>query len=211
MKTLFTLFTFLLITINSFAQNDHEFVKLSEEKKGKRLKLYATNTDSISYDVFLRVVTKDYRRSSNRPTILNVPPNSKVELITLIQLVGSEGQYDSTFIVNEVAPALEIDKNYNELDKRLNNAIENQKVVLFTSNDCNICTDAKRVLGESKIGFTEYNIDEDASKYLKAVEEFQTDKNPIKTTLPLLKVNERFYKNINSLEGFNTILRKEFK
>ncbi|MEJ6791504.1 MAG: hypothetical protein QNK89_01875 [Lacinutrix sp.] len=54
------------------------------------------------------------------------------------------------------------------------------------------------------------NIDEDASGYLSAVEEFQTDKKPIKTTLPLLKIKEQFYKNIKSIEDFNSILRKVF-
>jgi len=208
MKTYLTLIAFLLITLTGFAQKDHKFVKLSEEKKGKRLSLYATNTDSISYDVFLRVVTQDFRRSSNRPTIMNVPPNGKVKLITLIQLAGSEGKYDSTFIVNEVAHSLEIDKNHSNIDLRLDKAIKDAKVTLFTSNDCTICADVKSILGKNNIAFNEFNLEEDASKYINAVEEFQTDKRPFKSTLPLLKVGKQFYKNIKSVEDFNGILRK---
>lgn len=210
MKTYLTLLTCLLITISCFSQNEHEFVKLSEEKKGKRLKLYATNTDSIAYDVFLRVVTEDFRRSSNRPTIMNVPAKSKVELITLIQLVGTEGKYTTTFIVNEVAPTIEVDKSETWLDVRLDDALKDQKATIFVSNDCSICKEAKRILGENNIAFTEYNIDDNAAEYLEAVETFQTDKKPIKTTLPLLKIKDQFYKNINSIEDFNGILRKAF-
>lgn len=210
MKMSLTLITVLLISISSFAQNNHKFVKLSEEKNGKRLKLYATNTDSISYDVFLRVVTDDFRRSSNRPTIKNVPANSKTHLITLIQLADSNGKYEATFIVNEVAKTLEVNKNHSNLGLKLDDAIAEQSVILFTSNTCSICPETKRILGDNNIGFTEYNIDEDSSKYLKSVEAFETDKTRIQTQLPLLKINDQFFKNINSIEDFNTILREAF-
>jgi len=156
------------------------------------------------------VVTEDFRRSSNRPTIMNVPAKSKVELITLIQLVGTEGKYTTTFIVNEVAPAIEVDKSETRLDVRLDDALKDQKATIFVSNDCSICKEAKRILGENNIAFTEYNIDDNAAEYLEAVETFQTDKKPIKTTLPLLKIKDQFYKNINSIEDFNGILRKVF-
>ncbi|MEJ6791506.1 MAG: hypothetical protein QNK89_01885 [Lacinutrix sp.] len=52
MKTHITLLTFLIISMACFAQNEHKYVKLVEEKKGKCLTLYAVNSDSISYDVF---------------------------------------------------------------------------------------------------------------------------------------------------------------
>ena len=211
MKTYLTLIAFLLLTLNSFSQNDHKFVKLSEEKKGKRLTIYATNTDSISYDIFLKVETKDYRRSSNRPIIRNIAANSKIKLLTLIQLAGTEGKYHSIFVVNEVAYALDLDKDHEALDFKLNRAIKDKKVSLFTKDDCIICPDTKRILENNKIAYTEYNIDNDSTTYLKIIKEFQANKtNGIENRIPLLKVGGEVYNNIKSTEDFVGALREAF-
>ncbi|WP_157811563.1 glutaredoxin domain-containing protein [Lacinutrix sp. Bg11-31] len=211
MKTYLTLITFLLLTLNSFAQNDHKFVKLSEEKKGKRLTLYVTNTDSISYDIFLKVDTKDYRRSSNRPIIRNIAANSKIKIMTLIQLTETEGNYDSVFIVNEVAYALDLEKDFEVLEFKLDRAIKDQKVTIFTKNDCVICPDTKRILENNKIAYTEYNIDKDSTIYLKIIKEFQADKkNRFENRIPLLKIESEVYNNISSVEDFIGALREAF-
>ena len=211
MKTYLTLIAFLLLTITSYGQKEHEFVKLSEEKKGKRLTLYATNSDSISYDLFLKVETKDFRRSSNRPIIRNIAANSKIKLMTLIQLNGTEGKYESIFVVNEVAYALDINKDNEALDFKLDRAFKDKKVTLFTRNDCIICPDTKRILKNNKIAFTEYNIDRDSTNYLKIIKEFQADKNNhFKNLIPLLKVDGEVYNNIETTEDFIGALRKAF-
>lgn len=207
MKTYITLIAFLLLTLTSFSQDDHKSVKLSEEKKGKRLTLYATNTDSISYDVFLRVETKDFRRSGNRPIIRNIAANSKIKLITLIQLAGTEGNYDSMFFVNEVSYALELNKDYEALGFKLDKAINNKKVALFTKDDCAICPDTKRILDNNKISFTEYNIDRDSTKYLNIIKELKTNKQ---SQIPLLKIENKVYNNISSIEDFIVALREAF-
>ncbi|WP_290698912.1 glutaredoxin domain-containing protein [Lacinutrix sp.] len=211
MKTYLTLIAFLLFTINSFAQNDHEFVKLSEEKKGKRLTLYATNTDSISYDIFMKIETKDYRRSSNRPIIRNIAANSKIKLMTLIQLAETEGNYNSVFVVNEVAYTLDINKDHEGLDFKLDRAIKDKKVVLFTKDDCVICPDTKRILENNKIAYTEYKIDKDSTNYLKIIKEFKADKkNRFENRIPVLKVGDKVYNNIKSTEDFVGALREAF-
>lgn len=205
------LFFLLLISLNAYSQKEHQFVKLSEEKKGKRLTLYATNTDSISYDVFLKVDTKDFRRSSNRPIIRNIAANSKIKLMTLIQLTGTEGKYESLFVVNEVAYALDIKKDHEVLDFKLDRALKEKKITLFTKNDCLICPDTKRILDNNKIAFTEYNIDKDSTNYLKIVKEFKADKkNRFENRIPLLKVEDQVYNNIKSVEDFIAALREAF-
>jgi len=209
MKKIIPLLFFLLLTLNSFAQNNHKYVKLTEEKKGKRLTLYATNTDSISYDIFLKVDTKDYRRSSNRPIIRNIAANSKIKLMTLILLTGKEGNYDSIFVVNEVAYALELDKDFEVLDFKLDRAIKDKKVMLFTKDDCTICPDTKLILENNKIGYTEYNIDKDSTTYLKIIKEFKANKKDgIEKRIPLLKVGGEVYNNIKTTEDFITALRE---
>ena len=173
--------------------------------------LFATNTDSISYDLFLKVDTKDYRRSSNRPIIRNIAANSKIKLMTLIQLAGTEGNYDSVFVVNEVAYALDLDKDYETLDFKLDRAIKDKKVTLFTKDDCTICPDTKRILNNNKITYTEYNIDKDSTTYLKIIKEFKADKqNRFQNQIPLLKVGDEVYNNIKSNEDFIGALREAF-
>ncbi|WP_299888401.1 glutaredoxin domain-containing protein [uncultured Lacinutrix sp.] len=211
MKQIIVLFFVFLITLNGLAQTEHKYVKLSEEKKGKRLTLYATNTDSISYDLFLKVETKDYRRSSNRPIIRTIAANNKIKLLTLIQLTGTKGKYKSIFVVNEVAYALEVNKDHEGLDFKLDRAIKDKKVTLFTKDDCIICPDTKRILETNNIAYTEYNIDKDSTNYLRIIKEFQADKkNRFENRIPLLKVNNQVFNNIKSTEDFIGALREAF-
>ncbi len=211
MKSLFLFATLLFLSLIGYAQNDHKFVKLKEVKKGKRVSLYAENTDSISYDVFLKVETKDFRRSSNRPIIRTIAPKTKVKLLTLIQLANTDGKYNSMFVVNEVAYALEVDKDKEGLSFKLDKAIKDKKVILYTKDDCLICPDAKRILENNKISFTEYNIDKDSTNYLKIIKEFQDDKdNRRKNRIPMLKVENQVFNTIKSLDDFVAALRQAF-
>lgn len=211
MKIQFTIFTFLLISVYSFAQNQHKHVKLTEEKKGKRITLYANNTDSLSYDIFLKVDTKDFRRSSTRPILRNIAPNSKIKLLTLIQLNGTEGKYNTTFIVNEVAYAIEVEKDHEGLDFKIDEALKDKEVTLYTKNDCLICPDTKRILNNNKIAFTEYNIDKDSTNYLKIIKDFKNNTNKnFDNKIPVLKVNTAIYNKIESVEDFITALREAF-
>lgn len=211
MKSLFLFTIILFLSITCYAQNEHKFVKLKEVKKGKRINLYAENTDSISYDVFLRVDTKDFRRSSNRPVIRTIAPKTKVKLLTLIQLANTKGKYNSIFVVNEVAYALEFDKDKEGLSYKLDKAIKDKKVILYTKDNCLICPNAKRILETNKISYTEYNIDKDSINYIKIIKEFQDDKdNRRKNRIPMLKVENQVFNNIKSLDDFIEALRQAF-
>ena len=92
MKYISTCILFLTITFYGLSQNNHEFVSIKEKVTGKRVELYAINTNNISYDVFLMVETKDYRRSSSRPVLKTVPANSEVRMITMVKLNEKEGK-----------------------------------------------------------------------------------------------------------------------
>ena len=74
--------------------------------------MYIENTDSISYDIFLKVDTEDFRRSSERPILKTIPPKSKQRVLTMVILKGKEGKYTYTLVINEVAYALQFDKDF---------------------------------------------------------------------------------------------------
>ena len=169
MKNYILLLLLTLFTISANAQNDHKYVKLTEKIKGKRYELYIENTDSISYDIFLKVDTEDFRRSSERPILKTIPPKSKQRVLTMVVLNGKEGKYTYTLIINEVAYALQFDKDFELLDTKLDEALTSKTVEIYTQNDCSICPDAKRILTKNKIGYQEYNIDQDTTHYNKLI------------------------------------------
>jgi len=108
---------------NSFAQDKHPFVSLLTEVKGKRTYFFAKNKGKRSYDVFLMIQTKDYRRSSNKPVIKRVQPGAKVLLTTIIKLNGAKGDYTPIFIVNEKHGVLQVPKNHNPLEDEIDKAL----------------------------------------------------------------------------------------
>lgn len=211
MKNYILLLLLTLFTISANAQNDHKYVKLTEKIKGKRYELYIENTDSISYDIFLKVDTEDFRRSSERPILKTIPPKSKQRVLTMVVLNGKEGKYTYTLIINEVAYALQFDKDFELLDTKLDEALKSKTVEIYTQNDCSICPDAKRILTKNKIGYQEYNIDQDTTHYNKLIKEFKALKpNSVVNHIPILKVDDKVYNQIESLEDFIEALRDGF-
>ena len=211
MKNYILLLLLILFTIGANAQNDHKYVKLTEKIKGKRYELYIENTDSISYDIFLKVDTEDFRRSSERPILKTIPPKSKQRVLTMVILNGKEGKYTYTLIINEVAYALQFDKDFELLDTKLDEELKSKTVEIYTQNDCSICPDAKRILTKNKIGYKEYNIDQDTTHYNKLIKEFKALKpNSAVNHIPILKVDNKVYNQIESLEDFIEALRDGF-
>lgn len=203
----------ILICFNSIviAQNDHKHVKLLEEVKGKRYELLIQNTDSISYDIFLRVETNDFRRSSERPILQTIPGNSKKKVLTMVKLNEKPGNYTYILVVNEVSYALEIDKDFEIIDFKLNKALKNKKVVLYTKDDCVICPDAKHILTKNKISYTEYNLDKDTTNYDKIIKEFKAIKPKSEFNhIPILKIEDQLFNDIKNLEDFIQALRDGF-
>ena len=211
MKNYLLLLLLTLFTIGANAQNDHKYVKLIEEIKGKRYELYIENTDSISYDIFLKVDTEDFRRSSERPILKTIPPKSKQRVLTMVILNGKEGKYTYTLIINEVAYALQFDKDFELLDTKLDEELKSKTVEIYTQNDCSICPDTKRILTKNKIGYKEYNIDQDTTHYNRLIKEFKALKpNSAVNHIPILKVDDKVYNQIESLEDFIEALRDGF-
>lgn len=211
MKNYLLLLLFTLFGLSTYAQNDHKYVKLTEKIKGKRYELYIENTDSISYDVFLKVDTEDFRRSSERPILKTIAPKSKQRVLTMVLLNGKEGHYTYTLVINEVSYALQFDKDFELLDTKLDKELKSKNVEIFTQNDCAICPDAKRILTKNKIGYQEYNIDQDTTHYNKLIKEFKTLKpNSAVNHIPILKVDDKVYNQIESLEDFIEALRDGF-
>ncbi|MDO6597619.1 glutaredoxin family protein [Oceanihabitans sp. 2_MG-2023] len=198
MKFLFLSIFILLFTIPTIAQNDHEFVRIEEKSTGKRVELFAVNTNDISYDVFLKVDATGYRRSSARPIIKTIPANSKVRMITLVKLVNEESKYNYTLVVNEVSYEITMQKDDIGLDFKIDDALTAKTVTLFTKENCLLCNQTKSTLSDNKINYQEINIDQDSTYLIGLLKEFKKKDLKSKATVPVLKIDDSLYTNIKT-------------
>ncbi|MBT8310235.1 MAG: hypothetical protein EX254_06645 [Flavobacteriaceae bacterium] len=211
MKALLSVLTFLLLFSNAIAQgNEHPYVSLKEKIKGKRYELFAVNTNDISYDVFLMVDTQDFRRSSSRPVIKTIPANSEIRLITMIKLNDKEGNYNTTFVVNEIAQELSMRKDNENFEIKFDNALRDQEVTLYTKDACNLCDETKQLLERNRINYSEISIEKDSVNLLKLVKEFKKIDLNQKAIVPILKIDDSLYTRIKNKADLIKALKNHF-
>ncbi|KAA5824469.1 hypothetical protein FPF71_09830 [Algibacter amylolyticus] len=195
-------FLVILIFLTSFlgfAQGANpENVTLVEKQNGKRLELYAKNTDTIPYVVFLRVTTNDYRRSSNRPVLKPVGANSEVHLLTLIKLASSEGNYEHQFIVNEVSTNLKFRKDNDDMQINFDAALKTANITLFESDACEICEDTKLLFNNNKVAYNVKDINNDQDLLLKALKNNGQSAENIQQDVFVLKIEDAIYRGIRT-------------
>jgi len=201
----------LVFTIQTTAQNEHEFVSIQEKVTGKRVELFAVNTNDIAYDIFLKVDAVGYRRSSARPIIKNIPAHSKVRMITLVKLVNTEPSYKYTLVVNEVSFDLAMQKDDTAFNFKIDASLKSKTVTLFTKDNCLLCNQTKDVLANNKINYTEFNIDQDSTYLLSLIKEFKANNIKSKTQAPVLKIEDSLYTNIKTQKQLIETLQEHYK
>ena len=209
MKSLSISLFILLFTTSLIAQNQHKFVSLKEKKTGKRLELIAVNKDSISYDVFLRVTTDDYRRTSLRPVLKTLPPNSETKLLTMVLLDGKAGIYNSTFIVNEVSYDFSLRKDKQDINIKIDESLKNKTITMFTKDHCVLCNDLKTILNSNGLKYQEYNISNDTLNLIRLANELKTNKIKATSHLPVFKINDSLYTKIESKSDLLEAVREK--
>ncbi|MGB1308394.1 MAG: glutaredoxin domain-containing protein [Oceanihabitans sp.] len=193
MKLLFSSLLFFCFSICMQAQKNHPDVKLVAEENGKRLNLFAENSSDKKYVVFLRVVTSDYRRSGNRPILTEIEPQTKIKLITLIKLAGTEGNYDATFIVNNAKHDINIKKDVTDFDIKIDDGLNNLSMFLFTKTNCDLCDETKAVFDKNNLNYKEYFATD-----TKRLDSVLTKHKKTKNTFPLLIIGDSLYNNLTS-------------
>ncbi|WP_417620039.1 glutaredoxin family protein [Oceanihabitans sediminis] len=211
MNRMYLLILLLFFPFFNHAQNEHEFVSIKEKVTGKRVELFAINTNDISYDVFLKVNATGFRRSSSRPIIKNVPANSKVRMLTLIKLDNVASSYNYTLVVNEISVDLKIQKDKTALDLKIDKSLNSKTVTLFTKDNCLLCNQTKDLLRRNKISYEEYNIDKDSTYLIKLIKEFKLENTHTKTQVPIIKVEDSLYSDIKTQNQLIKKLRKHYQ
>ncbi|GAL64519.1 glutaredoxin domain-containing protein [Algibacter lectus] len=198
-KIAYSFIVLLFISCLSFAQQTkNENVELVKKQNGKRLEFFAKNNDSVSYSVFLRIETEDYRRSSNRPVLQVISANSETHLITLIKLSDKPGDYKEQFIVNKISQSLNFRKDFDDIQINIDEALKTEDITIFESENCELCNEAKSLFNAYQIAFKTKNITEDQQKLEKLLKKAgQADYN-IKNAIFILKIKESIYTNITT-------------
>ena len=210
MRFLFFCFFIVSFTIPATAQSNHEFVSIKEKITGKRVELFAVNTNNIDYDVFLKVDATGYRRSSARPIIKTIPANSTVRMITLVKLVNTESNYKYTLVVNEIGFQLDMQKDDTGFNFKIDESLKSKTVTLFTKNNCLLCNQTKEFLGNNKINYKEFNIDQDSTYLVNLLKEFKKNRIKTKTQVPILKIEDSLYTNIKTQKQLIETLQKHY-
>tara|TARA_B100000809_G_C15069972_1_gene505619 strand:+ start:892 stop:1494 length:603 start_codon:yes stop_codon:yes gene_type:complete len=199
-----------MLPLASFSQmSSNPYVKLVEKQTGKRLQLFAENTDSIPYMVFLRVTTADYRRTSKRPILKEIPGHSRLLLKTLIVLNGKEGHYDATFIVNEVTNNIAIRKS-KALDIKISDAQLQKTVLIFTNSNCDLCDEIIEILAENAFNYEDYNLETNTEASEVLTIELKDSASIEEIMFPVLKIEDTVYMTIKTRQEFIDILKLHF-
>lgn len=211
-KFLFLFFVLFFSSLFSFSQNTNtEKVTLIEKLNGKRLELYAKNTDTLIHVVFLRVTTKDYRRSSNRPVLKPVEPNSETHLLTLIKLAGTSGEYKYQFIVNEVSNNLEFRKDDDDIQINFDDALKTANMTIYNSDNCALCEETKTLFNKNKIAFKEKHIQKDKTELIKQLKIAKKPTDHLDEELFIIQIESDIYTGIKTKKQLLDALKAHIK
>ncbi len=168
-----------LFSIQSYSQD--EKVLITERKKGKKVMLFAENTTKDTLNIFLMVNAEGYRRSASKPQLQDLPPHSKTEMITLIELTDTPSSYTYDLIVNGEQQGISLTHVRGTIDIEKTIA---GKLVLFSEKECEKCTLLENILISNDTQFRNLDIREDEILYDQFIA-FIHKKYPAKTKIRL--------------------------
>ena len=211
-KLTFLVFLLFFFSLYSFSQNiSSEKVTLIKKQNGKRLELYAKNTDTINYVVFLRVTTQDYRLSSNRPVLKSAEPNSETHLLTLIKLAGKPGEYEHQFIVNEVSNNLQFRKDHEDIQINFDDALKTANITVYESDNCDFCEETKVLFNENKIAFKKKHVEKDKAMLIKQLKKVGKPIDNLKKELFVIQIESNIYTGIKNKKQLLEALKEHIK
>ncbi|MCW9037672.1 hypothetical protein [Altibacter sp.] len=199
-----TLFLLFFLTSGLIAQAQGLKVLITEKKSGKRVVLMAQNRTADTLNVFLMVNAEGYRRSASKPVIKNIPPNSSVPMITLIELKAEPRHYTYDLIVNSLEDAKDLvfERQENDIER-----IVSGKLVIFTAEACEACETLIDRLTENRITHRAFDIHEEEviyRQFLSYIERQLTEETKIR--LPVIWNKDEVIFGYDNLESIVTIL-----
>lgn len=163
MKLINYLFTAFILCCTMVAYSQTDRIIISEKEKGKRIVLYAENTTDETLNIFILVDANGYRRSADKPILMDIPAKRKVPVTTLIKLNQPNASYTYELIIND---ELDLTKNisYQKAAADIERVITD-KLVIFSKVGCDRCKRLDDELKYRRIEYRNFNIDEDPVLY----------------------------------------------
>lgn len=181
MKLLQIFLTTLLFSFCFTANAQEARIKITEVKKGKRIVLYAENTTDETLNIFVLVNANGYRRSADKPVLMDVPAKSTVPVTTLISLNDPNANYTYELIINEELDTTK-SVSYQKAASDIERVIKD-KLVIFSKVGCDRCERLDEELTYQRIPFRNFNIDEDPvlyKQFMAFIQNSFTDKTQIR-------------------------------
>ncbi|MBU2939498.1 glutaredoxin [Lacinutrix sp. C3R15] len=200
MKNFTFCFLLFFISVLSFAQNNHTYISIEKKESGKKVEVYAVNSSSTDYEVFLKINATGFRKIAENPITKIVPANSKIKMFTLLK-ISEENNISFGLIVNEIAHDQE--KLANAIDFTFEESKKNKPVILFIKDYCDLCENTIKLFRDNNIVHTIYNIDEDLDYYQKIQQELLNRKNDKTSLVPIIEIEDSIY---NRLENRNKLI-----
>ena len=98
----------LLATVSS--SQDPEGIKITVRKGHKKITYIAENLTNTDIDLFFKVTSKGFRRSTDRPLITTIPAKTKKDLLTLIPLKDADTTHTYIAVITKPEFNVEIRK-----------------------------------------------------------------------------------------------------
>jgi glutaredoxin len=127
------------------------------------------------------VNAEGYRKSASKPKLVDIPPNSRLPMATLIELTDVPSHYTYELIVNEKEMAIAIEHDKATID--IENTITG-KLVIFSEEGCDKCDLLDTMLTSERVQFRNLDIREDPELYKQFIA-FIHKKFPSKTEIRL--------------------------
>ncbi|WP_452228164.1 glutaredoxin family protein [Lacinutrix sp. MEBiC02404] len=204
-----TTFYFLLFFVSafSFAQNNHAHISIEKKEKGKRVDVYAVNSSSTDYEVFIKINAVGFRKSAENMVTKAVPAKSEVKMASLIR-ISDDSNVTFGMIVNEIGHDTE--KVANAIDFTFDENKKNKPVIIFVKDYCSLCESTIKLFSDNNIIHTIYNIDEDKEYYQKIQQELLNRKNDKTSLVPIIEVEDSIYNRLESRDKLIKALKNHF-
>lgn len=171
---------FLLLFWGFLQGYGQDVVQITDTLVGKRLTVYAENTSDTIVNIFFKIEAEGYRRSAERPVIVDLPPNRKTKVATLVKVDPNAPAYDYILVINKEKPgdfSVTKDRDYvADIEPMING-----KLVIFGHPDCDRCNALESALSQNEVKFRSFNIDQDKKLYEQFLSllEKKEEKKPI--------------------------------
>ncbi|MBQ0786835.1 MAG: hypothetical protein KBT69_05005 [Oceanihabitans sp.] len=204
-----TTFYFLLFFVSalSIAQNNHAHISIEKEEVGKRVAIFAVNSSSTDYEVFLKINATGFRKLAENPITKVVPAKTKVKMGQLLK-VSKDSNFTYGMIVNEIGHDTE--KVANAIDFTFDESKKNKPVIVFVKDYCDLCDNTIKLFSDNNIVHTIYNIDEDKEYYQKIQQELINRKNDKTSLVPIIEVEDSIYNRLESRDKLIKALKNHF-